>query len=147
MKSGQVLRAAFKAHGFKAVAQETGLSLSCIYKWCEPDGGKASGALNPLERTAQLVALTGDEGLLDWLCAQRGGRFVRRSELPALARKYKELLLAEVGQFFQAMVKPLRASLRSPAETPDGTHGQAGGARCRFRLAGHRCGFPHAARN
>jgi hypothetical protein len=22
-----------------------------------------------------------------------------------------------------------------------------GGARCRFRLSGHRCGFPHAARN
>lgn len=147
MKANEVLQRFFKKHGTKHLAQTLKLSEPFLYKWCQPDGGKATGGWNPLARVAALTEATDDDELLDWLCAQRGGRFVRRAELPALARQYENQFLAEVKRFFQSLVKPIRPALRSSAERSDGAPNQPGGSRCRFRLAGHRCGFPHAARN
>src|ERR1043166_4764473 len=76
MKSNELLRQVCKKKGFKNVASESGLALSCIYKWCEPDGGKASGALNPLERVALLLQITNDPRLAQWVCECAGGYFV-----------------------------------------------------------------------
>jgi len=76
MKANEVLRKFFKKHGTKQLAQTLGLSEPFLYKWCQPDGGKASGGWNPLERVAALTAATGDGALLDHLCEQAGGRIV-----------------------------------------------------------------------
>src|ERR1043166_1923293 len=76
MKSNELLRQVCKKKGFKNVASESGLALSCIYKWCEPDGSKASGALNPLERVALLLQITKDPRLAQWVCECAGGYFV-----------------------------------------------------------------------
>lgn len=75
MKSNELLREVLQDYGFKRAASELGLSESCLYKWCEPDGGKASGALNPLERSALLYRLTGDRRLIQWPCSQADGYF------------------------------------------------------------------------
>jgi hypothetical protein len=52
MKSNELLHDIFDIQDVKRIAPELGLHLSTLYKWCEPDGGKTSGALNPLERRA-----------------------------------------------------------------------------------------------
>jgi hypothetical protein len=75
MESHEVLRAAFKKVGCKNVAQELKLSLSLIHQWSRPRGGR-SDAINPLDRTAELLRLTGDLRPLHWLCEQAGGYFV-----------------------------------------------------------------------
>jgi hypothetical protein len=77
MKANEVLRAFFKKHGVKRIADALGLSESFLYKWCQPDGGKATGGWNPLERIVALALATGDVALVQWLCQQVGGYFVR----------------------------------------------------------------------
>ena len=93
MKSYEVLRKAFKPVGCKRVASELHVSLSLVHQWSRGQHGQ-SEAVNPLERTAQLVALTGDDALLEWLCAQRGGFFVKNVALPPASAKL-DLLAAE----------------------------------------------------
>ena len=130
MESYEVLRQAFKKVGCKTVAQELRLSVSLVHQWSRGNHGH-SEAVNPLERMAQLVALTGNDELLDWLCAQRGGRFVRRSEMPSLVQRWWGQMKAEMERLLKAEASPA----------------PPGGSRCRHRLPGGRCGFPHAARN
>ena len=131
MKSYEVLRRAFKKKGCKAVADELNLSHSLILQWSRGQNGQ-SEALNPLDRVAVLTQVTGDESLLDWLCAQRGGRFVRESEMPSLLRRWVDQIKAELE-----WLMPARIQSRKPGE-------ESGGSRCRYRLAGGRCGNPHA---
>ncbi len=77
MESHDVIRKAFKQCGPKEVAAEMGLSLSLVYKWAQPNTDTGSGSRNPLDRVNQLRALTDDTGLVQWLCEQAGGYFVR----------------------------------------------------------------------
>jgi hypothetical protein len=77
MESHDVIRKAFKHRGPKEIAAEMGLSLSLVYKWAQPNTEMGSGSRNPLDRVNQLRELTGDTGLLEWLCHQAGGFFVR----------------------------------------------------------------------
>ena len=75
MESHEILRAAFKRVGCKNVAAEMNLSLSLIHQWSRGNGGK-SAAANPLDRVAQLLEVTADRRLADWICAQQNGFFV-----------------------------------------------------------------------
>ncbi len=77
MESHEVLREAFQQTSPKEIAAEMGLSLSLVYKWSQPGGSKGSGVENPLDRVAQLVRLTKNAHLVEWLCHQAGGYFVR----------------------------------------------------------------------
>ncbi len=77
MDSHDVIRKAFKNRGPKEVAAEMGLSLSLVYKWAQPNTDMGSGSRNPLDRVDQLRTLTGDSGIIEWLCQQAGGYFVR----------------------------------------------------------------------
>jgi len=52
-----------------------GLSLSLIYKWAEP-AAEGSGASNPLDRIEQLLRLTGDRRLAQWVSERAGGFFI-----------------------------------------------------------------------
>jgi len=75
MESHEILREAFKKVGCKTVAAEMHLSLSLIHQWSRGIDGK-SVAANPLDRMAQLLEVTADRRLADWICAQQNGFFV-----------------------------------------------------------------------
>lgn len=77
MESHEVIRKAFKQRGPKEIAAEMGFSLSLLYKWAQPSTELGSGSRNPLDRVNQLRELTRDTGLIEWLCQQAGGYFVR----------------------------------------------------------------------
>jgi hypothetical protein len=76
MESHEILREVFQKTSPMQVAGELGLSLSMVYKWAEPPEQK-SGAANPLDRAAMLARCSGDERIVQWLCQQAGGFFIK----------------------------------------------------------------------
>ena len=97
MHSHEVLRESFQKTNPKEVAAELGLSLSMIYKWAEPPG-EASGAVNPLDRVAQLIRLTQDTRLLQWICQQGGGFFI---ENPKTTNSHPDFLIPATNEILQ----------------------------------------------
>lgn len=81
MESHEVLQRALRKTTPKAVAAELGVSLSLVYKWAEKPGVDAGGSKNPLDRLLQIIELSGDPGIVDWLCRKQGGHFVSDPEL------------------------------------------------------------------
>ncbi|MES2997489.1 MAG: hypothetical protein V4733_11830 [Verrucomicrobiota bacterium] len=81
MDSHEVLREAFQKTTPKAVAAELGVSLSLVYKWTEPPAEDGSGSRNPLDRLKSIVDLSGDNGIVEWLCRNQGGHFVKDPEI------------------------------------------------------------------
>jgi hypothetical protein len=81
MESHEVLREAFQRTSPKEIAADLGLSLSLVYKWAQPSEGRGSGVDNPLDRVAALIRLTRDPSLIQWLCHQAGGFFVRNPKI------------------------------------------------------------------
>lgn len=77
MQSNELLREVFQKTSAKHIAAEMGLSLSMIYKWAEADGADGSGAVNPLDRIAALIRCTDDPRIVQWICQQAGGFFIR----------------------------------------------------------------------
>lgn len=77
MESYEVLRAALQKTTPKAVAAELGVSLSLVYKWAETPSEFGSGSKNPLDRLMQIIELSGDTGIVEWLCRQQRGHFVK----------------------------------------------------------------------
>lgn len=85
MRSHEALKRAADTVGVKALAGELRLSSALIYKWCQewdPNDPDASGARNPLDRLADIVRVTGDRGVVNWLCNQAGGFFVTNPTSP-----------------------------------------------------------------
>lgn len=79
MRSYEILRRAIEPVGVKALAAKLRLSPAMVYKWCQEssqDDRDASGARNPLDRLAEIVAATGDTDVANWLCHEAGGFFV-----------------------------------------------------------------------
>jgi hypothetical protein len=74
--SHEVFREVFDEPSVKAMARALKVSSALLYKWQEPTGINYSGALNPLDRIAEITRLTGDTRLVEWLCHQAGGYFV-----------------------------------------------------------------------
>lgn len=77
MESHDVLRKALRKTTPKAVAADLGVSLSLVYKWAERPNDEGSGNRNPLDRLLQIIELSDDNGVIDWLCHRRGGHFVK----------------------------------------------------------------------
>ena len=79
MESHEILRDAFEKTSPKEIASELGISLSLVYKWSQPpeEEGQGSGSKNPLDRTTELMRLTRDIRIVQWLCHQSGGFFVK----------------------------------------------------------------------
>ncbi len=77
MESHEVLRYALQKTTPKAVAAELGVSLSLVYKWAEKPSEHSTGSKNPLDRLLQIIDLSGDTGIVEWLCRQQGGHFVK----------------------------------------------------------------------
>jgi hypothetical protein len=76
MESHEVLKRALRKTSPKAVAAELGVSLSLVYKWAEKPSDDGSGSRNPLDRLLSIIELSGDTGIVEWLCRKNGGHFV-----------------------------------------------------------------------
>jgi hypothetical protein len=100
MESHEVLREAFQKTTPKAVAADLGVSLSLVYKWTEKPTEDGSGSRNPLDRLVEIMRLSGDTEILEWLCRQQGGSFVPD---PVLSLKTSNDLVSAtrelIGQF------------------------------------------------
>jgi hypothetical protein len=84
MQSHELLKEALKKTSAKQIASEMGLSLSLIYKWAEPPTDETgSGANNPLDRIEQLLKITGDERIAQWVCERAGGFFITNPKAKA----------------------------------------------------------------
>jgi hypothetical protein len=77
MESHEVLRRALRKTSPKAVAADLGVSLSLVYKWAEKPSEDGSGSRNPLDRLLQIIELSGDTGIVEWLCREQGGHFIK----------------------------------------------------------------------
>lgn len=77
MQSHELLKEVLKKTSAKQIAADMNLSLSLIYKWAEPpDEGAGSGANNPLDRIEQLLRITSDQRIAQWVCERAGGFFI-----------------------------------------------------------------------
>ncbi len=76
MESHEVLRDVFQKVSPKQAASELGLSVSLVYKWAEPPEQR-SGAANPLDRVAALIAFSDDVRIVQWICQKGGGFFIK----------------------------------------------------------------------
>jgi predicted transcriptional regulator len=108
MESHAVLHEAFEKVSPKEVAAEMGLSLSMVYKWAQPANEQGSGSLNPLDRCAQLMNLTKEPRIIQWLCAQSGGFFVRNPK-PRNVDEHEAVLPAmnEIVQQFADLLEAI----------------------------------------
>jgi hypothetical protein len=77
MESHEVLKQALRKTTPKAVAAELGVSLSLVYKWAEKPAAFTPGSKNPLDRLLQIIELSGDTGIIEWICLRQGGHFVK----------------------------------------------------------------------
>lgn len=77
MQSHELLKEVLKKTSAKQISADLGLSLSLIYKWAEPpEDGTGSGANNPLDRIEQLLRITNDPAIAQWVCERAGGFFI-----------------------------------------------------------------------
>lgn len=85
MQSHEVMREVLKKTSAKQIAAEMGLSLSLIYKWAEPpEDDSGSGASSPLDRVGQLIRISQDTRVAQWVCEQADGFYIRNPHnLPA----------------------------------------------------------------
>lgn len=77
MQSHELLKEVLKKTSAKQISGDMGLSLSLIYKWAEPPQDETgSGANNPLDRIEQLLRITNDARIAQWVCERAGGFFI-----------------------------------------------------------------------
>lgn len=121
MESHEILRDAFEKTSPKEIASELGISLSLVYKWSQPpeEEGQGSGSKNPLDRTTELIRLTRDIRIIQWLCQQSGGFYVRN---PRIAdERLRELGPATnaIIQQFADLLESITTAASDRTVTPD----------------------------
>lgn len=142
MRSDEVLKQAADVVGVKVLAADLRLSTALVYKWCQewdPNDPDLSGARNPLDRVADIVRITGDSRVINWLCHEGGGFFVPNpptemnnlgaallANAQALVNEFSKLLVTvtrsieDDGQIEPSEAKKIRQSwelLKNTAET------------------------------
>ncbi len=125
MESHEILRSAFERTSPKEIASELGISLSLVYKWSQPpeEEGQGSGSRNPLDRSAELIRLTKDPHIIQWLCQQAGGFFVRNPRNPDhTQREVGPATNAIVQQFADLLVSITTAASDRAISTPEAAH-------------------------
>jgi len=80
MQSHEVLKAAFEKSSPKAIAADLGVSLSLVYKWAQDQSEAGSGSRNPLDRIIEIYKHTEHVDIIEWLCKQSGGYFVKNRQ-------------------------------------------------------------------
>lgn len=99
MQSHELLREVFETTSPKQVSAELGLSLSMIYKWAEPPEQHAgSGVANPLDRIGALYRCTQDPRIIQWICQQAGGFFIRN---PKTQNSHSSFLIPATNEIVQ----------------------------------------------
>jgi hypothetical protein len=104
MESHEVLKKALRKTSPKAVAAELGVSLSLVYKWAEKPTEFSAGSKNPLDRVQQIIELSGDLGIVEWICRQQGGHFVKDPDVSG--KKYEHVVPATqqiIGHFSELL--------------------------------------------
>ena len=121
MESHEVLKRAFdqSPSGPKEIASEMGVSLSLVYKWAQPNTDTGSGSRNPLDRVSELIELTRDPALVEWLCEQSGGYYVRNPK--SSCEKGYEVVPAthEIVQQFAGLLAVISQAALDNTITPD----------------------------
>lgn len=142
MRSHELLKEVLRKTSAKQLAADMGLSLSLIYKWAEPPAaGAGSGAVNPLDRIEQLIRITDDQRIPQWVCQQAGGFFI---ENPAKAQQAFSLIPAtnQIVQEFADMLGVIATAATDQRITPE----EARKIRARWEnLKSVTEGFVHAA--
>ncbi len=77
MKSHEIIKESCKKRGIKKIAADVGVSTSLPYKWSQPPEASGSGSKNPLDRMINLMQAANDPQMINWICEQAGGYFVR----------------------------------------------------------------------
>ena len=99
MQSHELLREIFQKCSPKEVAAALGLSVSMIYKWAEPPETDAgSGTSNPLDRIEALIRCSNDPRLVQWICQQAGGFFIKN---PRNQRAHPDYLIPATNEIIQ----------------------------------------------
>lgn len=81
MHSHELMKEVLKKTSAKQISADMGLSLSLIYKWAEPpEDDSGSGASSPLDRVGQLIRITNDPRIAQWVCEQAGGFYIRNPQ-------------------------------------------------------------------
>jgi len=119
MKSHEVLKEAFASTSPKAIAAELGVSISLVYKWAQEQSELGSGSRNPLDRVIELYKLTGSQKILEYLCKESGGYFVR-NPIETTQKEFDVLPATNeiVGQFSALLNRISQAALDNSI-TPD----------------------------
>ena len=119
MESHEVLKASFEKTSPKAIAAELGVSLSLVYKWAQEQSESGSGSRNPLDRILEIVNLTGDLRVIEWLCHQSGGYFVRNPD--SACEEGFEVLPAtsEILDQFSRLLQRISEAALDNSITPD----------------------------
>lgn len=144
MESHEVLRRALRKTSPKAVAADLGVSLSLVYKWAEKPQDDGSGSKNPLDRLLQIIELSGDSGIVEWLCRKQGGYFVKDPEVDGVQVDHVLPATQEmIGHF-----SDLLAQISDAAEDHSVTPGEADEIRqCWDKLKSHAEAFVRACEN
>ena len=98
MQSHEVLREVFEKCSAKQLAADLDLSLSLVYKWAEPPAPEGPPTGNPLERVAALYRCSQDEKILQWLCQQAGGFYIKN---PKTHHAHPDYLIPATNQIVQ----------------------------------------------
>ncbi len=130
MQSHELLKEVLKKTGAKQIAADMALSLSLIYKWTEvPEDKNGHGASNPLDRIEQLLRITGDRRIAQWVCERAGGFYITNPD-PAGHQHLESLMPAtnSIVQEFADMLQVIAAAAADQAISP----GEATSIRARW---------------
>jgi hypothetical protein len=119
MESHEILKSSFERTSPKAIAAELGVSLSLVYKWAQEQSETGSGSRNPLDRLLEIINLTGDLRIVEYLCQQTGGYFVRNPD--SSCEKGFEVLPAtsEILEQFSQLLHRISQAALDNSITPD----------------------------
>ena len=112
MESYEIFKEAFKKSSPKEIASELGVSLSLVYKWAQEQSETGSGSRNPLDRLMEIIRITQEKRIIEWLCEHNDGYFVRNPE--SSCEKGFEVLPAtteSVSQFSNLLSRISQAAL------------------------------------
>jgi hypothetical protein len=142
MDSHEVMKEVLKRTSAKQIAADMHLSLSLIYKWAEPPADESgSGTGSPLERVGQLIQITQDTRIAQWVCERAGGFFIRN---PGTLPQTRQLIPVtnDIVQEFADMLATIATSSADNVITKD----EAKNIRRRWEeLKSVTEGFVHAA--
>ena len=119
MESHEVLRRAMRKTTPKAIAADLGVSLSLVYKWAEKPTDDSSGSRNPLDRLLEIIRLSGDPGIVDWLCQKQGGHFVKDPDVSGHQIDHVLPATQEIIGQFSELLSRISSAATDHSVTPD----------------------------